>query len=89
MPRPPRNYIHAALANLAKAQQQQEKVLNQHTKILTSQGEDIARLETQVKEMRDNAIRAEVNSGVPTKTVAERYNISASRVSQIAPRPNR
>lgn len=86
MPRPPRNHLHDAMASLAKAQEQQKKIIDQHSKILQSQGQDIANLESQVKEMRNNAIRAEVNSGVPTKVVAERYNVSPSRVSQIAPR---
>ena len=55
----------------------------------SKQGDAAAKIETlqkTVDDMRDSAIRGEVASGVPSKVVAEKYNISPSRVTQIAPR---
>lgn len=44
------------------------------------------RAEKQIDQMRNSAIRGEIASGRKTKDVAEDYDISSSRVSQIAPR---
>ncbi|HHR1360749.1 TPA: hypothetical protein ACS3GH_005261 [Serratia marcescens] len=46
----------------------------------------IGTLQKSVDDMRDSAIRGEVASGQRTKDVAEKFNISPARVSQIAPR---
>lgn len=62
------------------------KKIDTHEKVLQSQGESIAKLEKQVLEFRNAAIQAEVKSGERTDVVAQRYNLSPSRVSQIAPR---
>ncbi|EPI2108228.1 hypothetical protein ACS5F0_004074 [Providencia rettgeri] len=46
----------------------------------------IGHLQETVDNMRDSAIRGEVASGQKTKDVAEKYKMTPSRVSQIAPR---
>ncbi len=48
--------------------------------------QEIGRLQQSLDEIRDSAIRGEVASGQKTKDVAEKFNISPARVSQIAPR---
>lgn len=80
------NHLANAVASLASAQAEMEKTVQGHSKILQSQGQDIARLERQVVELRNNAITLEVRAGVPSRAVAEKYGVSAGRVSQIAPR---
>jgi len=64
----------------------QSEDISNHDKILESQGQDIARLENEVMKLRNKAIKAEVRSGRPTKEVADEYNLSSARVSQLAPR---
>ena len=51
-----------------------------------SSAQDIGRLQQSLDEIRDSAIRGEVASGQKSKDVAEKFNISSARVSQIAPR---
>lgn len=79
-------YIALAQKELASTVAVQGRRIDNHQKIIDSQGQDIAMLEKQVVELRNSAIRAEVRAGERTDAVAERYNLSASRVSQIAPR---
>ena len=81
-----KNHILDAITSIAAAQAELGKKVANHTKILDSQGLDIAVLERKVMELRNNAIVAEVASGIPTKDVAQKYQVSAARVSQIAPR---
>lgn len=85
--------LEKAMKHIAMAQKElvstvasQGKKLETHDKILQNQGESIAKLEKQVLEFRNAAIQAEVKSGERTDVVAKRYNLSPSRVSQIAPR---
>lgn len=80
------NHLANAVASLTKAQAEMEHTVRGHSKILEAQGQDIARLERQVMDLRNCAISAEVRAGVPSKTVAEKYGISPARVAQIAPR---
>jgi hypothetical protein len=47
---------------------------------------EIGRLQQSLDDLRDSAIRGEVASGQKTKDVAEKFNITPARVSQIAPR---
>lgn len=75
-----------ALQSIAAAQQELERTVNRHGKIIESQAEQLVSLERQVMELRNRAIRAEIASGKSTKVVAERYELSPARVSQIAPR---
>ncbi|MBW3799424.1 hypothetical protein GPK29_24750 [Aeromonas hydrophila] len=62
-------------ARLARLERQQDESL-----------QIIGGLQESVENMRDSAIRGEIASGQKTKDVAERFNITPSRVSQIAPR---
>ncbi len=62
-------------ARLARLERQQDESL-----------QSIGGLQESVENMRDSAIRGEIASGQKTKDVAERFNITPSRVSQIAPR---
>lgn len=83
-----KNHILDAIKSIAAAQLELAKKVENHTKIIDSQGVDIAVLERKVMELRNNAISAEIASGVPTKDVANKYQVSSARVSQIAPRRN-
>ncbi len=83
-----KNHILSAIESIAQAHQQLENTVSNHGKIIESQGKDIAALEQKVMELRNCAIKAEIANGVPTKNVAEKYDISSARVSQIAPRRN-
>lgn len=83
-----KNHILDAITSIAAAQAEVEKKVANHAKIIDSQGLNIAELERNVMELRNNIICAEVASGVPTKDVAKKYKMSAARVSQIAPRRN-
>lgn len=46
----------------------------------------IGGLQQSLDDIRDSAIRGEVASGRKTKDVADKFNLSPARVSQIAPR---
>lgn len=46
----------------------------------------IGALTKAVDDLRNSAIKGEIASGVPTKDVAQKFKITPSRVSQIAPR---
>lgn len=83
-----KNHILSAIESIAHAHQELERTVSNHGKIIESQGKDIAALEQKVMELRNCAIKAEIANGVPTKNVAEKYDISSARVSQIAPRRN-
>jgi hypothetical protein len=82
------NHILDALASIANAQTELANTVATHGKIIASQGADIASLEQKVMALRNSAIQAEVAHGAPTKSVAEKYQMSSARVSQIAPRKN-
>lgn len=75
-----------ALRLVVEEQEEIRKVVETQGKIIESQGMAIANLEKKVQELRDCAIKAEIANGVPTKNVATKYQITPSRVSQIAPR---
>lgn len=81
-----KNHILSAIDSIARAHQELASTVSTHGKIIESQGKDIAALEQKLMELRNSAIQAEVASGVPTKSVAEKYGVSSARVSQIAPR---
>lgn len=78
--------LTAALKLVVEEQEEIRKVVETQGKIIESQGMAIANLEKKVQELRDCAIKAEIANGVPTKSVATKYQITPSRVSQIAPR---
>ena len=85
---PKKNHIIDALKSIAKAQEELTKRVDRHEKIMTSQGQDIARLEKQVMEFRNKAIQAEISSGERSGDVANKYGLTPSRIAQIAPRTN-
>ena len=60
--------------------------LNRLEKQQDNSAQEIGRLQQSLDEIRDSAIRGEIASGQKTKDVAEKFNISSARVSQIAPR---
>lgn len=72
-----------AMGYLAKAQEELSQRVDRHEKILTSQGQQIASLEKQVMDYRNNAIRAEVEAGAPKKDVADRYGLTPGRITQL------
>jgi len=81
-----KNHILDALQSIVHAQQELTSRVDTHDKIIESQGMDIARLEQQVMQLRNQAIQAEVASGERSDAVAKKYGVSAARVTQIAPR---
>lgn len=85
MPRK-QNHVLVALEAVAKAAQELDVKVERHEKLIESQGQDIARLEKQVMQLRNQAIQAEIASGERTDATAVKFGISAARVAQIAPR---
>ncbi len=83
---PPQRHILNALKSITQAQQELARKVERHDKKLDAHTQDIARLEEQIVELRNQAIQAEVRSGIPSKDVAAKYGVTPSRVSQIAPR---
>ena len=79
-------HILNAIKSLTKAQEELERTVTNHGKIIKSQGEDIANLGKKVASLRNCAIKAEIANNIPTKDVATKYGITSARVSQIAPR---
>lgn len=89
-----KEHILDAINSIVKAQealelevQKQGEEIEKHEKILESHSKEIVELQNKITEMRDNAIIAELrfSSG---KEVAEKYNLSPSRISQIKNRIN-
>lgn len=62
-------------ARLARLEQQQD-----------DSARTIGALQQSLEDIRDSAIRGEIASGQKTKDVADKFNLSSARVSQIAPR---
>lgn len=82
-------YIAMAQKELASKVAVQGSKISEHSRLLEKQGKSIAALEKQVIEFRNAAIVAEVKAGAPSADVAGRYNLSPSRISQIAPRTHK
>lgn len=68
--------LHQDVEKLQRNDERQEKVLHSHA-------EEIADLQSQVKEMRNLAIASEAKQRVPYKDISSRYGVSESRISQI------
>jgi glycerol-3-phosphate responsive antiterminator len=83
MARSPQTHIANALQSLAKAQQAMQSKIDVHSKIIASQGQDIAALESKVQELRDCAIKADLAAGLSGRETAAKYGLSEGRVSQI------
>ncbi|WP_295703000.1 hypothetical protein [uncultured Haemophilus sp.] len=81
------DYLHQAFKNLAKAQEEFQKetkdTLRRHEKTLVSHGQEIAKLEKEIMNMRNVAIKAQLDAGVPNKEVALNFGLTPARVSQI------
>jgi hypothetical protein len=82
-----------ALIAIQEALSEQAEEINQHDgrldrleKIVESQAHDIAMLQSNVQDLRDNSIRSAIDRGVPSKVVAIAHGLSRGRISQIAPR---
>lgn len=78
--------IHEALIEQVAEMKQYGGRLDRLEKIVESQARDIALMETNVQELRDNSIRSAIDRGVPSKVVAVAHGLSRGRISQIAPR---
>lgn len=80
-------HLHDALKSLAKAQEEFQKetreTLRRHENLLHSHGQDIANLEKQVMDMRNIAIKSQLDGGISNKDVALNFNLTPARVSQI------
>lgn len=76
-------YVLMAINSLAKANRELEARVSRHDKILNSHAQEIAELQKQVKEYRNNAILSDLNAGLSGREVAEKYNLSPGRISQI------
>jgi hypothetical protein len=83
MPVSPQKHIANAVASLAKAQEAMAVQIARHDKIIASQGHDIAVLEQKVQDLRNCAIKADLAAGLSGREVAEKYDLSPGRVSQI------
>lgn len=76
-------HLIKAMESIAKAQEELSQRVDRHDKIISSQGQQIAALEMQVMDYRNNAIRAEVDAGASKKDVADRYGLSRGRITQL------
>lgn len=76
-------HLIQAMKHLQKAQEEVSNKVERHEKVIMSQGKDIAALEKQVLNLRNAAIRAEIEAGYSQLEVADRYNLSPGRISQI------
>lgn len=76
-------YISQALEALAKAQAAMSVRLNRHEKIIDSQAQEISELQQQVLNIRNAAIKTDLDAGLSGREVAQKYQLSPGRVSQI------
>jgi len=76
-------YISQAVAALAKAQAAMSDRLDRHEKIIDSQAQEIAELSQQVLSIRNAAIKTDLDAGLSGREVAQKYQLSPGRVSQI------
>lgn len=72
-----------AIHSLVLANQAIESKVNRHDQILESQAREIAELQRQVMVYRNNAILSDLNAGLSGREVADKYNLSSRRISQI------
>lgn len=76
-------YVLKAIDSLAKANRELESRVTRHDKILDSHAQEIAELQQQVMTYRNNAILSDLNAGLSGREVADKYNLSPGRISQI------
>ena len=72
-----------AMSAIVKEQADIAKKVSRHEKILNSQGQQIAELERQVIQLRNDNICIEISQGVPAREVAAKHGLTPARVSQI------
>jgi len=84
------HYLSKAISSLIKANKElksqldrHENQLDRHEKILKSHAQEIVTLQQQTIEYRNNAILSDLDAGLSGKEVAEKYNLSPGRISQI------
>jgi mRNA-degrading endonuclease YafQ of YafQ-DinJ toxin-antitoxin module len=78
-----KKHIHNAIQSLAKAQEVMSDRLDRHELIMDSQAREITELQGKVMDLRDCAIKADLNAGMKGKDVALKYSLSPARVTQI------
>lgn len=83
MGRREQKHIANALTSLAKAQQAMSERLDNHDKVLESQAQEIAELQRKVLDLRNSAIRTDLNAGLSGVEAAKKYELSPGRISQI------
>ena len=76
------DHILEANRSIMAAQEELRKEVEEQGKIIDSHSKDIAELQDKVIEMRDNAIVLELRH-LSGKAVAEKYNLTPGRISQI------
>lgn len=76
-------HVLNALRSLARANQALESRVARHDRILDSHAQEIAELQQQVMTYRNNAILSDLDAGLSGREVAEKYNLSPGRISQI------
>lgn len=83
MPNRYERHVLNAIQSLARANQALESRVARHDKILDSHAQEIAELQQQVMTYRNNAILSDLDAGLSGREVAEKYNLSPGRISQI------
>lgn len=83
MSRREQKHISNALSSLIKAQQAMSDRLDNHDTVLESQAQEIAELQRKVLDLRNSAIRADLNAGLSGMEAARKYELSPGRISQI------
>jgi len=68
-------YISQAVAALAKAQAAMSDRLDRHEKIIDSQAQEIAELQQQVLNIRNAAIKTDLDAGLSGREVAQKYQL--------------
>ena len=76
------DHILEANRSIMAAQEELKRELEKQGKIIDSHSKEIAELQDKVIEMRDNAIVLELRH-LSGKAVAEKYNLTPGRISQI------
>ena len=76
------DHMLEANRSIMAAQEELRKEVEKQGKIIDSHSKEIAELQDKVIEMRDNAIVMELRH-VQGKAVAEKYNLTPGRISQI------
>jgi DNA-binding NarL/FixJ family response regulator len=76
-------HITAAVQSLAKAQAAMSERIDRHEKIIDSQAREITELQAQVLNIRNAAIKTDLEAGMSGQDVALKYDLSPGRISQI------